>query len=269
MRKILWLFPVVLAFVAGCSTPRALVTGRETVDEISGQDFGAGIVEKMELHEKSGVLYKFESDKENLYLLFATSDPALQRKIAYFGLTVWIDRSGDRNKVQGFRFPVAEAYRTPLLANLQGSAPPDITSLLRNAGDIELIGIYGSSPRTVKRRDSQVKVETFMQDDFLVYKAVVPYGVLKHRFHPADGDRKMSVGLESGYLDNSARERRPQEYDPRRQDGGMRNPGGMAGRMPGQVPGRVPGTEYDTEMRLPGSLTRPTRLWIELEFNEL
>jgi hypothetical protein len=265
MRKILLLIPLLIAFMAGCSTPRALVTGREIVDDISGQGFGTGIAEKMEFHENSGIFYKFESDKENLYLLFATSDPALQRKIAYFGLTIWIDRSGDRNKVQGFRFPVSDAYLTSVPATIQG-AHPDITSMLRNAGDIELIGIYGSSPRTVKRRDSQVKVEAFVQEDFLVYKAVVPYGMLKHRFHPADGDGKMSVGFESGFLDNSARERRPQEYNGRRQGGNMPYPGGMAGRMPGQV-GRIPGAEQDTEARVPGGLTRPTRLWIELEFN--
>lgn len=267
MRKILWLFPLVMAFVAGCSAPRALVTGRETVDEVSRKGFNTEIAEKMEFHENSGILYKFESDKDNLYLLFATSDPALQRKIAWFGLTVWIDRSGDRKKDQGFRFPVADAYRTPLLATLQGGLPHNINSMLSNAGDIELIGIYGSSSRTVKRRDSQVKAEAFMKDDFLVYKAVVPFGVLKHRFHPADGNGKMSVGLESGYLDNSARERRTQEYDGRSRGGNMPYPGGTGGRMPGQVPGRIPGAEHDTEARAPGSLTRPTRLWIELDFN--
>ena len=265
MRKILCLFPLIMAFVVSCSTPQALVTGRETVDEISKQDSGTGIAGKMEFHENSGVLYKFERDKENLYLLFATSDPALQRKIAYFGLTIWIDRSGDRNKVQGFRFPVYDAHRIPLPATRHGDVHSDISLLLRNAGDIELIGIYGSSSRTVKRRDSQIKVETFMQDDLLFYLAVVPFGVLKHRFDPTGGS-KMSVGFESGYLDNSSRERRPQEFDGRRQGGGMHNPGGI-GRSPGLMPGRVPGYEQDTEVRSSGSLTRPTRLWMELVFN--
>lgn len=266
MGKILYLFPLIMAFMAGCSTPRALVTGRDTVDEIASHGFNAGIAEKMGFHEKSGILYKFENDKDNLYLLLATSDPVLQRKIAYFGMTVWIDRSGDRNKVQGFRFPVPASHRAPVQTAHQGGTSSDITSLLRNSGDIELIGIYGSSSRTVKKRDSRIKAEAFMQDDFLVYKAVVPFGVLKHRFDPTDGDRKMGVGLETGYLDN-ARDRRPQEFDGRRQGGSMHQPGRTAGRMPGQVPGRMPGYEQDTEVRTPGNLTRPTRMWLELVFN--
>jgi hypothetical protein len=264
MGKILIVLTLVLAILYGCSSPRAFVTGREAFDEATVTGFDSGIIEKMDYHEQSGIFYKFEKDDANLYLLLATSEPALQRKIAYFGLTVWIDRSGDRNKVQGFRFPVTTGHRTLTHPGRQGGSLPGVGSFLRNSEYIELIGIYGSSSRIVKRRDSQIRVQAFMQEEMLVYKAVVPFGILKHRFDPA-AVNKMSVGLETGYFDISAYDRHSQPFEGRRPGGQMQNPGARSG-MPGHAPARAPGPEQESEISSLNSLSRPTRLWLELIF---
>jgi hypothetical protein len=266
MRKTLFIFPLILAMLFGCSPPKALVTGRESIFEISPGDFSSEITEKMVYHEQSGVFYKFEKDKDNLYLLLATSDPALQRKIAYFGMTVWIDRSGDRNKAQGFRFPVGTGHQAPVHPGSPGGSLPGVNSVLSRADEIELIGIYGSSSRIVKRRDSQIRVQAFMQEDMLVYKAVVPFGVLKHRLDPA-GVKKMSVGIETGYYDISAYDRQSQGFEGRRSGGGMQHPGTRQGNMPGHVPAGAPGSERESENRSLNSLSKPARFWIELIFD--
>ncbi len=268
MKNFLFVFPVVMLFVTGCATPEALVTSRDAVDEFILTGFSSGMTDGMELHENSGFYYKFERDRDNLYLLLATSDLVLQRKIIYFGLTIWTDRTGNHNKNQGFRFPV-DGQARPLYPSVpQVQAETDFNTLLSRAGEIDLIGIYGSSVRTVKRRDSRIRVDASIQDDFLVYKAVVPFGLLKHGFNPVADNGKMSLGIETGSFKAPSQNRRARDFDGRRPGGGLGQPGGMTGRMPGQAPGRMPGQEQPAEqwsdMNL---LSRPTRLWIDLSFN--
>ena len=268
MRNLLFIFPVVMLFVFGCATPEAVVTSREVVDEFTIAGFSPGMTDRMEFHENSGFYYKLERDRDNLYLLLATSDLVLQRKIIYFGLTIWTDRTGNHNKNQGFRFPVAGQARPLYLFGPEAQTETDFNILLNRAGEIDLIGIYGSSVRTVKRRDSRIRVDASIQDDFLVYKAVVPFGLLKHGFNPEADNGKMSLGIETGSLEASSQERRARDFDERRPGGGIRQPGGMTGRMPGQAPGRMPVSEQAPEQRSDMNLlSRPTRLWVDLSFN--
>jgi hypothetical protein len=265
MRKISLLLPVILLFLSGCTTPRAFVSSMEAGNEsIIRSSFSPDMTDRMELHENSGIFYKFEHDRDNLYLVFATSDETVKRKIAYFGLTVWIDREGKKDKKQGFRFP--KGFAAP--QNDQGvrvQVPAqDMAKLLEIADEIDLIGIYGNSVRTVKRRDSQVRADARIIDDMLVYKAVVPFGLLKHGYSPLNGKQTMSIGLETGHQETSAPDRRGREMDGRRPGGGIYPPG--MGGMQGPYQGRMIERQMEDRRNETGNLSRPTRLWLDLEF---
>jgi hypothetical protein len=254
-----------MLLISGCSTPTAFVSPRSAEDRLFTTV--PGMTEKMEFHENSRLFYKFEYDEENLYLLLATSDETLKRKISYFGFTVWTDRTGSQSKDQGFRFPTGISIQpdSPGSGRMPVQAPVDIRSLLERANEIDLIGIYGSSVRTVKKRDSQIHTETRLIDSLLIYRAVVPFSLLKHGYSPLSEGGTMSLGFETGHFEASAPARRSRDYNGNG-PGGMQ-PGGMSGRRPGYSTGRMNEREHFYAQRNEVSeLSRPTRLWIDLAF---
>lgn len=268
MRNLfLLVFPAII-FITGCASPTAFVTPNKSETELFAADVVKEMTGRMEFHENSGFYYKFEYDDQNLYIHMATEDPAVQRKIVYFGFTVWTDRSGEQEKNQGFAFPLGMSVtRESSQGSGTGPIAAGLSSLLKRADEIELIRIYGNSVRNVKRRDSRIRVESKLEDGFLVYRAVVPYEVLEYRYDPAEGNGKMSIGFETGHFEPEPAQRR--DTAP-----GMRNPGngmGPRGGMPGQMPGGMQGRTMDrdhwvAQQSVMNSMTRPTRLWIDLEF---
>jgi hypothetical protein len=267
MIKYLSALPLAVMLISGCATPKAVVSPRSAEDRLVVNGFLPGMMETMEFHENSGLFYKFEYDKDNLYLLLATSDETLKRKISYFGFTVWTDKTGNQSKDQGFRFPtgITKKENPPGSGMMPVQAPVDVKSLLERSDEIDLIGIYGNSVRTVKRRDSQIHTETRLIDSLLIYRAVVPFGLLKHGYSPVSGKGTMSIGFETGHLGASAPAGRSRDLSGNR-PGGMQ-PGGMSGRRPGYSTGRMNEWEHLSAQRNEVSeLSRPTRLWINLEF---
>lgn len=273
MRLISILFFLALILISSCSVPVAIVEPRRADREVLTEEIQNGLPARMTLHEGSGFYYGFEYDRNNLYLRLATSDPEVKTKIAYFGLTVWIDREGDKNKVQGFTFPKAAKIPTASQSSTRrsGTGRPaegiTISSVLRRAEEIDLIGIYGTSVRTVKMRDSRIRAETGLVEDFLVYEATIPFEMLEYGYDPGRSGTGISVGLETGHLEmprSSDRQRPPQG---RTGGDGMRRPGGMTGQYPGQYPGRIPDRSMmDQRPSDINKLSRPTRLWLTLEF---
>lgn len=268
MRDLFLLIFSALLFMAGCASPTAVVTPRQAETGSITADPVTEMTGRMEFHENSGFYYKFEYDDQNLYIQMATSDPAVQRKIVYFGFTVWTDRTGEQKKSQGFRFPVV---MTVPQESSRGSGPGPVAAGLNSslewADKIELIGIYGNSVRRVKRRDSRIRVVANFDDDVLIYKAVVPYQVLKHGYDPAEGAGKMSIGFETGHFE-------PEEVQKRETTPGMRNPGngmrprgGMPGTMQGGMQGRmIDRDQWAAQRSVMNAMSRPTRLWIDIEF---
>ena len=59
-----------------------------------------------EYDEKAQIGYAVSNDKENLYITVETGDPATQLKILREGLTVWIDRTGDKEEVTAINYPI-------------------------------------------------------------------------------------------------------------------------------------------------------------------
>ncbi len=258
---------VVLA-LAGCSTPRAVVSEKEAGKHRLTNEEKVGLTEQMGYHEQSEFYYLFEYDNSNLYITLATFNQNLQRKIAQFGFTVWIDRTGGKNKEQGFRFPrgariTGDPSGRDINLSMMGYKIGPVNALLERADEVDLIGIYGSSTRTLRMRDSQIRVSAERIENMLFYEAVVPFELLKFGFNPLAGRTSMNIGLETGFfeLPSSSRSAAP-DYG-RRPRGGT-TPGG---RMSGQVPQRFPDSGMmQQRSENMGELSRPTRLWLELEF---
>ncbi len=59
-----------------------------------------------EYDEKAGIGYAVSNDKENLYITVETGDPATQLKILREGLTVWIDRKGEKGEETAINYPI-------------------------------------------------------------------------------------------------------------------------------------------------------------------
>ncbi|TVR74692.1 MAG: hypothetical protein EA408_02010 [Marinilabiliales bacterium] len=260
---------------------------------VSLRHLAAGELTDNMIHDEgSGFHYKFEYDRNNLYLKLAAEDPVLVSKIAYFGLTVWIDRAGERNKDQGFRFPVparvagrpaggsgtqagvtARRAQEGMAANRpgEGSArilPEKPGALLERAEEIELIGIYGSASRTVKIWDSRIRVSVAMVEDLLVYEAVIPFEMLQRGFDPFTAGGQWTVGLETGHYEPPAQ---PRQVQPRggSPSGGIGQPGRMPGQYPGQYPSQYPMADrarIDARGGEMAAFSRPSRLWMKLEF---
>ncbi len=279
------LFSILLSVLYACSAPTALVESRQKKPSSLKEAAAGGIPGNMVHDERSGFHYNFEYDRNNLYINLAADDQDLVNKIAFFGLTVWVDKEGQRNREQGFRFPLpARVPVVPPSDTRQGRQPGRNSAgtqrtvagaaagtpgyLLDMAENIELIGIYGTSTRMVRTRDSRIRVTASMVNDVLVYEAVVPFEMLGWGYDPIAAGGKMSVGLETGYFDPPSPSR--QAPAARRPDGGLGQPGRMPGQYPGRYPGQYPMPEQVRAGQRTGplaSLSRPSRLWVNLEFS--
>jgi hypothetical protein len=246
-----------LLVLTGCSVPKATVTPGQASAVKPLTD--AALKEKMVYNERTGFGYAIEHDKDNLIIYLTAEDQNLQRKMAYFGFTVWIDRTGGKNREQGFRHPLG--------LNMDHYRPEDIESALKLAGDVELIGIYGSSSRIVKMRDSRVRINTQIIDGLLFYRAVVPFELLRSGYDPVGSGSRLSIGLETGYLVTPRDGGRQMPQDGRMTGSGMGPRGGRPGAMmPGQGY-RMPERGYMPAGRMEtNELSKASSLWIDLEF---
>ncbi len=280
MRIIKTFLLLAIIIFSGCSMPAAIVAPKAEQRAALSEEVKDGLPEGMQYHEKTGLSYELQYDKDNLYLKLATSDPDDIRKIVYFGFSVWIDRKGEKNQDQGFRFP--RAARLSQLERPTGrshgtagtsqgttgrAGVGDLNSVLERADEIDLTGIYGTATRTVKMRDSRIRVKAEIADDILTYEAVIPFEMLEFGYNPLAAHSNMSIGLKTGHFEAPSRSDRQRPPQTRTGDGiGRRGPG--QGQYPGQYPGRTPDRSImESRSSEMGRLSRPTSLWIALEFD--
>ena len=280
MRIIKTLLLLAILILSGCSMPTAIVAPKQEQRVALMEEVKEGLPDRMKYHEKTGFSYEFQYDRYNLYLKLATSDPDDIRKIVYFGFSVWIDRKGEKNQDQGFRFPrgarLSQLERPAgrsqgTTGATQGTAVrsggDDLNSVLERTDEIDLIGIYGTATRTVKMRDSRIRVRAEIADGILTYEAVIPFEMLEFGYNPLAAHSNMSIGLKTGHFEAPSRSDRQRPPQTRTGDGiGRRGPG--QGQYPGQYPGRTPERSImESRSSEMGRLSRPTSLWIALEFD--
>jgi hypothetical protein len=200
--------------------------------------------------EKAMLGYAVSNDKTNLYITVETGDPAVQLKILKEGLTVWIDRNGEKNEETAINFPIPQRQGStrgkgsadrPGAMHLEGggnaSTPEQrqrmvledrVAAALAGADQYSLQGFRSCNLQySISEHDScgvQVKIALDANNE-LVWEAIVPLKAFyfKPELTRADKGRPIAVCFETTAF---------QRPDGERSDAGSR-PGGGMGVRPG------------------------------------
>jgi hypothetical protein len=134
--------------------------------------------------------YNFCMDGSNLYVRLKVKEELTRRKLALFGLTLWLDPGGKKKKKLGLHFPtgaeakeVMEKYRLSAgeNVNLTASQRADFQkqmerSLIENLEMMELIGLTDEPLTSTKSGITNGLKVALAQDEegAYVYEAIIP-----------------------------------------------------------------------------------------------
>ncbi len=149
-------------------------------------------------------LYTICNDANDLFIRIKMSDILTQRRVALFGLTVWLDPSGKKKEKIGLKYP----FGTSDLS----STPPTATTMNRNQkrGDVEkellsdlevleLIGLAKEniiSSRLGLMNGIQVLISA-TEDGSYMYEAKIPFKAFRLKKSEIE---VLGVGFETGVL---------------------------------------------------------------------
>ena len=155
--------------------------------------------------------YTICSDNNNLYIRLKTKDEMVRQKIAWFGLTVWLDPNGKKKRKLGLHFPsgveskerldelkATDDQRKDMNANQREQFRKDLNkSMISDLEVLELIGL-ADKPLTSTRSGitNGIKVAIAAQEDeSYVYESIIPFK--SFRLSKANID-EMLIGFETG-----------------------------------------------------------------------
>lgn len=149
-------------------------------------------------------LYNICNDANDLFVRIKISDILTQRRVALFGLTLWLDPSGKKREKLGLKYPVGTADLSII--------PPNVNTMNRNPkrGDIEkellsdievieLIGLVKEnivSSRLGLMNGIQVLIAA-TEDGSYIYEAKIPFKAF--RIKKAEVS-ELGIGFETGKL---------------------------------------------------------------------
>ena len=108
-----------------------------------------------EYDDKAMLGYAVSNDKDNLYITVETGDPATQLKILREGLTVWIDKTANKEEVTAINFPIPANYSNDNKASDESSRP--------SSGQMQQ-GQGGNSSQEKRRQELEDKVSRALGD---------------------------------------------------------------------------------------------------------
>jgi hypothetical protein len=197
-----------------------------------------------EYDDKAQLGYAVSNDKENLYITVETGDPATQLKILRQGLTVWIDKTGEKEEQTAINFPIpSQATEEPKPKRekptsgqfQQGNGSTQdkkrmeledrVKAAMADANEYSLQGFKSCNLQfPIMENDScGIKVRMAIDaDNELVWEAVVPLKSFypKHEITRVDKGKPISICFETVAM------KRPANED-RGGHGGGGNGGGM------------------------------------------
>jgi hypothetical protein len=206
-----------------------------------------------EYDDKAMLGYAVSNDKENLYITVETGDPATQLKIIREGLTVWIDKTANKEEITAINFPIPQPAsreskgegERPAGGHIQqgqaGGSSPDrqriqleerVSKALQGANEYSLQGFKNCNLQyPIMEKDScGIVVRMALDaDNELVWEAVIPFKTFyyKSQVTRADKGKPISICFETTGI------KRPAGQGNGSRGGGMR-PGvgfGMGGGM--------------------------------------
>jgi hypothetical protein len=209
---------------------------------------------------RSRLHYGVRHDGTHIYLALQARDPVVQRKIMAFGLTVYYDTTGNREKRKGIRYPVPVKEKMPVRESSKEEdlplrakrARPELSGRFLHTTDKEhmvLINFEGQDKQKLPiGGDHAIEVQVRAKNSSgVTYEARVP---IQDLF----GDQMvygqaLSIGIETGYLDV--------------EDSGSsrRGPGSMIPYGDNRKGGQSNGTGFRGEAH--ERLREPTVLWLK------
>ena len=167
---------------------------------------------------KAQLGYAVSNDKYNLYITVETGDPATQLKIMRSGLSVWIDKTGEKEETTAINFPIPsereegskEDKQKPAGGQWQSSSPDKqrmeledkVSMALQQANEFSLQGFKACNLQyPLMEKDScGVMVRMAIDADHeLIWEAVIPFRSFysKRELDRRDKGKPMSICIET------------------------------------------------------------------------
>jgi hypothetical protein len=198
-----------------------------------------------EYDDKAMIGYAVSNDKNNLYITVETGDPATQLKILREGLTVWIDRTGQKEEATAINYPIpheaakgSDEVRRPSSSRMQGSSSGTANSedrmrieledrvrrALPDANEYSLQGFKSCNLQYPIMESDSCGIAVHMSldsDNEVIWEAAIPFKTFyfKNEITRADKGRALTVIIET------VGEKRPAGQN----SGGHGNNGGSGG----------------------------------------
>lgn len=186
------------------------------------------------------------NDSDHLYFYLASPNRNVARQIAVFGLTVWFDSDGGRDREMGIHFPFGTQDFAAMMARWRDrSRSMDmIGAVFRGvATEIEILGPEDSGPLFVGKTDSLgIQLALGEAGGTYVYELKVPLHQSETHPYAVDPapDKRIGIGFETGEIDREAMMEASRQAMAERGEGeGLGGMGG--GPMGGERPGGMPG----------------------------
>lgn len=233
-----------------------------------------GLINRMQLEEKSQILFLITNDEKNLYVDLMLADKAGVQKIMRYGLTTWFNPEGKHKKALGIQFPVtSEGTGEPAFMKDKGGDRKEMRMAMMASKNQEmiLIGFDGKGEQKAidPRIDSSFhgKVD-MLEGGKLHISLVIPLEKLGRGNIETFGN-PFSTGFETGYMDLT-RQGAPSGGGQGGGGGESHGGGGMpGGGMPGGGPpqgGGAQGSQFGggDQQQQPeiSELASPSKLWI-------
>ncbi|MBD3287528.1 hypothetical protein GF337_01880 [candidate division KSB1 bacterium] len=208
------------------------------------------------------------NDSENIYLMMRFSNRRLAHKIHRHGITIWLDKQGEKEKSRGFQYTgsmeiqqeidrLHEQFKQKMpqrndgIQRLTARMEPDVP----DAGRIWII--EGDDRREVGDNQTHgTAAGSKIVDGVYCYefRMPIPTGL--------ESKKKINLCVELGGLsEDDLKEIAQQRFNP---DGGMgRHPGGM-GRRPGGIRGGPGGIRGNRGQRPDAGFVKEQDIWLKL-----
>lgn len=206
-----------------------------------------------EYDDKAQIGYAVSNDKDNLYITVETGDPATQLKIIKEGLTVWIDRKGEKNELTAINFPIPDntkesssTHQSSGSGQYQGQSSAQqqkqrmdledrVKKAMEGANQYSLQGFKSCNLQFPIMENDTCGIKVRMaidEDNELVWEAVVPFKTFyfKPELTRPDRGRAVSVCFETIAMKRPAGQGNG-GHSNGGSSGGMRPSFGMGGGM--------------------------------------
>lgn len=259
-----------LILFVGCREPKLSSISRDREIHIDGKsdewlDFD------QYYDEDTRTLVGMLNDESHLYVLLSINDPMIKRQVMGFGLTVWFDPNGGKEKTFGIRFPVGmpRHMSSSFRGGPSGEDSDPLKKMLENPKtELQLLGPDEHEQRTMLRSDVMsygIEVDVGRTTGNLVYELKIPLthnGQVRYAVR-TDMAKRIGVGFETGKPDQEEMKERSGKRGGGGKGGGR---GGMGRGAPGGMGGG--GRSEGMAGKHGGKKPEPLELWTKIQLSK-